>query len=285
MGFMSRLIAVCLWPALASVGSAMADAPKKLAVVEARFQQYEDGPPVPPGYAFIAGETAFFTFRVRGFAVSDDDKISLQYQFDALDSRGVRLMETVKQNVQASLSPEDKNWLPKVNQSVAIPPLAEPGAYRIVVSVADVLGKTEAKDEFPFQVRGRKIEPSDKLVVRNFRFLRQEEDKDPLAAAAYKGGDTLWARFEITGYKFGDKNLIHLEYGLAVAAPDGKVLFSQPEPGVIQEKPFYPNRYEPGVVSLAVNPGTTAGDYVLVISVRDVPGNQTCEAREKFKVE
>ena len=150
MGFAPRR-GFCLCLALAALAGAQ---PNKLAIADARFQQYEDGPGVVAGYTFIAGETAFFTFRVRGFAVSDDAKVNLQYQLDALDFRGARLMETVKQNVQTSISPEDKNWLPKVNQSITIPPLADPGAYRIVVSVQDVLGKTEAKGEFPFQVRG-----------------------------------------------------------------------------------------------------------------------------------
>lgn len=227
----------------------------------------------------------FFSFQLRGYAVSDDEKINLQYQLDALDFRGIRLIATVKQNIQTSVSPEDKNWQPKVNQTFMIPPLAESGTYRIVLSVQDLLGKTEAKGEFSFEVRGRKVEPSDTLVLRNLRFLRQEEDKEPLKIPAYKAGDTLWARFEITGYKIGEKNLIHVEYGLSIAAPDGAVLFSQPQGAVIQDTPFYPNRYEPGAVSLNINAGTTPGAYTLIVSARDLVGNQTCEARGQFRVE
>jgi len=163
--------------------------------------------------------------------------------------------------------------------------LAEAGTYKMIVSVSDLTGKTETKAEFPFQVRGRKVEPSEKLVLRNFRFLRQEEDKQPLAAPAYHPGDTVWARFEITGYKTGANNLIDVDYKLAVAGADGAVLFSQPEAAVIKETPFYPNRYEPGVVSLTTNADTHPGTYLLVVAVRDRVGNQTYEAREQFKME
>lgn len=262
-----------------------ASPPKQLEIVEAQFQQYEDGPPVTKDYAYIAGETMFFSFRVRGYALSDENKLNLQYQLDAFDYRGMRLIETVKKTIDTSVSAEDKNWTPKAQQTVQVPPLAESGDYKIVISVQDLPGKTAAKQEFAFRVRGRVVEPSDTLVLRGFRFLRQEDDKDPLKIPAYKPGDTVWARFEITGYKFGPKNLIHVEYTLSVAGSDGKVLFSQPQPAVVEDSPFYPNQYVPGVVSLTTNQETGAGDYFLVISVKDQVSNQTYEAREKFAMQ
>ena len=34
--------------------------------------------------------------------------------------------------------------------------------------------------------------------------------------AVYQPGDTLWAKFDITGYKFGENNRFSVDYGLAI---------------------------------------------------------------------
>jgi hypothetical protein len=123
---------------------------------------------------------------------------------------------------------------------VTIPPFADSGSYRAVIAVKDELAGKETSKEVSFQVRGRDVEPSDRLVVRNFRFLRAEDDVQPLAAvAAYRPGDAVWARFEMTGYKIAEQNRFHVDYGLAVLGPSGKTLFSQPQAAVEQDRPLF----------------------------------------------
>ena len=101
-----------------------------------------------------------------------------------------------------------------------------------------------------FQVHGREVAPSDTLVVRDFRFLRSEDDTKPLQVAAYRPGDSLWARFIMTGYKLGDKNQFDIEYGLTVLRADGTVAYSEPHAAAQKDQPFYPQRYQPGVLNL-----------------------------------
>lgn len=262
----------------------LAQSSPPLAVVNATLHQYEDGPKVYAGHKYIAGETVFLTFQVQGYKISEDDRIHLRYRIDALDSEGVRLAETKSGEVKTQLAPEDKEWLPKVGYTVVVPPHALPGEYRIVATVKDELKGQEARIDVPFPVQGRRVEASDTLVVRNFRFLRSEDATQPLSRAAYRAGDTLWARFDITGFQLGEKNRLRVAYGIAILAGD-KMLYEQPEAALEEDAPFYPRRHVPGLVSLNVQPKTTPGEYVMRVMVRDEIGDQTYETDHTFRVE
>jgi hypothetical protein len=256
-----------------------------LAIVNPTIHQIEDGPPVPPGATFIPGESLFFSFQVEGHGVSPEQKVKLSYKLDATDSHGTRLMETVQASVDAELTPQDKEWKPKVRQTILIPPFADPGKYKISVVINDELGKGAASKEISFEVRGHVVEPSETLIVRNFSFRRGEEDREPLSSAVYRPGDTVWARFDIIGYKFGEGNRIDVNYGISVIAPSGKVLFSQPEAAVEQTSSFYPHRYVPGMMNLSLQPNIRPGEYAIVLTARDRIGNQTVESKHNFTIE
>ena len=227
----------------------------------------------------------FLSFQVDGYQVSPAQKVKLSYEIDGLDPQGVKLMETVKDTVEAELAPQDKNWQPKIRHSIATPPLGPPGAYKIVVRVKDELAGSTASKEIPFQIRAHEVARSDTLVVRNFHFFRTEDDREPLSPAVYRPGDSVWARFDITGYKLGDGNRKDVQYGIAVAAPSGKVLFTQPEAAVEQSASFYPQRYVPGSFNLTLQPNIRPGEYSIVLTVRDRIGNQTIEDKETFRIE
>ena len=122
-------------------------------------------------------------------------------------------------------------------------------------------------------------------MVRNFRFLRAEEDGKALQVAAYRPGDPVWARFEMTGYKLGEANQFDIAYGLQVLRADGSVAYSEPQAATGKEQTFYPQRYQPGVLNLNLAKDQTPGEYTIVVTVRDNLGNQTYEMREKFSVE
>jgi len=258
---------------------------KPLAIINATLQQFEDGPPIPSGHAFIAGEMVFFSMQVRGYQVAPDQKIRLTYRVDTLDSEGAPLAEANTGKVETESSYEDRDWLPKIRHSVLIPPHALSGQFRISAWVKDEISGQERKAEVAFQVQGRQVETSGTLTLRNFRFLRAEEDREPLAVASYKPGDTLWARFDITGFKAGEKNHIRVVYGISIVGPSGKVLLSNPQAAAEEDTPFYPRRYLPEIMSLNVQPKTTAGEYTLVVSVRDEVGQQTFESRQAFRIE
>jgi hypothetical protein len=268
-----------------AVWASAAPAPKPLAIVRPTLHQFEGGPVVPSNFVFVPGDALFLSCLIQGYKASEDSRIHLRYQIDALDPAGVRLMETAQREIKTELAPEDKEWMPRIQQSVPVPPLTEPGGFRILVSVRDLLADSETKAEIPFRVGGRQVEPSDTLVVRDFRFLRSEEDRDALATAAYRPGDALWARFEIVGYRYGENNRVHVEYGLSVLGPSGKPLYAEPRAAVEESASFYPKRYLPGSLSLNLQQNARPGDYTIVLSVRDEIGKQTFEARHGFKIE
>ena len=72
-------------------------------------------------------------------------------------------------------------------------------------------------------------------MIRNLRFYRTEDDSNPpLSIAAYRPGDTVWARFDITGFKFAEGNRRDVAYTVTVTAPGGRVMLAPREPSVDQ---------------------------------------------------
>lgn len=273
----------------AAAGCLAAPAEKTLAIVRPLLSQMEDGAPVSSGYEFLPGETIHFSCQIEGYQRIEEKydvkKMLLTYQVEARDARGVLLQPLQEGKEGGTVSAEDKNWMPKIRESIVIPPLAESGEYQILVKVKDEIGQAAAEARTTFTVKGRDVAPSDTLVVRNFRFLRAEEDGKALQVAAYRPGDPVWARFDMTGYKLGDANQFDIEYGLQVLLADGSVVYSQPQAAAGKEQTFYPQRYQPGVLNLNLAKDQQPGEYTIVVTVRDNLGKQTYETRQKFAVE
>jgi hypothetical protein len=185
--------------------------------------------------------------------------------------------------VEARLFDQDKDWTPRAADSFVVPPFAPNGSYRATVTVKDETG--EAKSELEFKVRGDTIEPSDTLIGRDVRFLRSENDQIPRHNPVYQAGDTLWVRFEITGYKFGEKNRYEVEYGLKILGTNGETMFTQPVAAKETSESFYAQHYVPGLLSLGLNKDLPKGSYTMVITMRDKVGDQTWETKEPFQVQ
>ncbi len=273
---------------LSSIGfllSVLSLAPQaKLAILRPALHQYEDGPALPSDFRFTRGETVFLSFRIQGYKVSPESRISLRCRIDVVDPRGIPVAETAHKELDAELAPEDKDWMPVIRHTFALPPLGEPGTYRVLIAAEDKLAGAQASVEVPFTVRGPVVEPSDTLVPRNFRFLRREDSRDVVDPPVFHPGEMLWARFEITGYKIGEKNRINVEYGLSVLTASGKAIYTEPRAAVEDSSPFYPNRYLPGVLSLNLEKARP-GEYTIVLMLRDKVGNQEHESRHPFKVQ
>jgi hypothetical protein len=160
-----------------------------------------------------------------------------------------------------------------------------PGTYEIVVKLEDLIANTKAERKVPFEVRGKAVEPSDTLVVRNFQFFRGEEDALPLEKVVYHGGDAVWTKFDITGFKYGEHNHIDVSYVTSVISPSGKVLWTQPDPAVDQDESFYAKRYVAASMGLNLLAKTTPGEYTIAVKVTDAVGKQTIESKQTFAVE
>jgi hypothetical protein len=153
------------------------------------------------------------------------------------------------------------------------------------VKLTDQLAKSTEEKRTVFHIKGRAVEPSDTLTVRNFHFLRNENDEKALPVAAYRPGDSVWARFDMTGYKLGAKNQVDIEYGLTVLSEDGSVAYSEPQAADQKIQTYYPQRYQPGELNLNLAKDQPLGKYTIVLAVHDNLGQQIYETRETFSVE
>mgnify|MGYP005849122473 FL=1 len=258
----------------------------ELQVVQIALHQYEGGPPLPGAHEFFPGESVFLSFRIAGFTLSKEDAIHLAYRIRAVDPDGVPLAEPLVAEIREEVTPQDKEseWLPIVRYDVQAPIGAPTGDYQLLIHVSDELAATKAEAAVRFRVLGRDVEPSDTLVIRNFHFYRTESAPQPLPYPAYRPGDSVWSRFDITGYRFGANNQLHIDYGITVLRASGKVLFEQPVAAEEKRNSFYPQRYIQGAFSLNLTPDLAAGEYAIVVTVRDHIGGQTHEARAVFHV-
>jgi len=261
-----------------------------LAVLAGGVEAGEDAPAVSQDYKFLPGDFVYFTFEVGGFSSDTDPKtetrkIALTYELVPEDMSGIALTAPVKGEIKEELHPEDKNWMPKRRASFLLPSFLAAGDYRIHVYVQDGISKAETTADFPFRIGGVQIKTSRSITVENFRFLRSEEDSEPLAVPAYSPGDTVYVRFDMTGYKFNLGNAYRLAYGLTVIGPDGKPFIEQPHAAELQSSSFYPAHYVPGNLDLTTKKDSPAGAYTLVLTVHDLIGNTAYEIKRAFSLE
>ena len=254
-------------------------------VVRPIVSSSEGGPGTPPGYSHIPGETLFFSCRVAGFVKTPEEKVHVTYSVQAFDPKGVALTEIYKNEMLTDVTPQDKTWMPKIATEIQIPPLVGAGNYRVMIKVEDLVANTKAELAVPFEVRAKPVEASDTVVVRNFQFLRGEDDTHAVEKPVYKGGDAVWTKFDVIGYKYGEKNRIDVSYVTSVIAPSGKVLWKQPEPAVEQSESFYPRRYVGATMGFTLLAKTNPGEYTIAITVTDAVGKQTYETKHTFTVE
>lgn len=264
---------------------------EKLEIEKFALRQFEDGPALAASHEFLPGETIYWSFRVRGYHVDKTENdvgdverhMKLDWMVRATDPQGVPIEKERPGHVEARLFDQDKDWTPRAADSFVVPPFAPEGIYRATVSVKDSTG--EATSVLEFKVRGDKIEPSATLTGHDVRFLRSENDKIPQRNPTYEAGDTLWVRFDITGYKFGEKNKYDVEYGLKILRANGETMFSQPVAAKETGESFYPQHYVPGLLSLGLNKDLPKGSYTMVITMHDRIGDQTWESRNVFQVQ
>ncbi|MEO7142263.1 MAG: hypothetical protein ABI165_02045 [Bryobacteraceae bacterium] len=266
-----------------------AGAAGKLQIEEARVAQFEDGPTPPANFQFEPGETVYFSFLLTGYQVKETDdearSIQLHYRIEVRDPYGVLAEEPKTSKLATGLSREDRHWDPKVRDAITVPAFAAGGVYRITVEAVDELSGSRSVLDTPFHVGGLAADPAAALAIRNFRFLRQQEDGQGLVAPAYRPGDTLWARFDIAGFKLGDKNRVDVDYGLRVLRPSGEELYSLPVAVSEKVESFYPHRWAPGELSLRVDANLKPAHYTLVVTAHDRVGGGSVEVREGFDVE
>ena len=256
-----------------------------LAIVRPIISDSDGGGALPAAFEHIPGDTLFFSCRIANYQKTADEKIHLAYSVEAFDAAGVPIMEEFKNEITDEVSPQDKEWMPKIATEVSLPPLAGSGTYKIVIKASDLVAKSNTELSVPFQVHGRDVAASDTLIVRNFRFFRSEEDEQALEMPVYRPGDAVWAKFDITGFKYAAGNKIDVSYSTSVVDSSGKTLWTQPEPAGEQTASFYPKLYVAAEMSIALQKNIRPGAYTIAVQVKDGVGNQTYEGKNTFTVE
>ena len=245
----------------------------------------EDGPALENGAAFQPGDMVFFSFQVENYRMGLTGKVQLAGHIEVFDVNGTPIMPRDEESIGTTLSQEDKDWKPKMPSWIQIPSIAAPGNYTIRFEAVDQQSHQTASGEVAFPVGGKGVERSQTLVIRNLGFYRSQEDETPLKVAAYRPGDMLWVRFDLTGYKYGEQNSIDTGYDVEVLSPEGKQLFAEEDAAVEKSQSFYPQPWVPAEFNLELQSNMTKGTYTLVITAHDAVGNQMAVQRAEFKVE
>jgi hypothetical protein len=237
------------------------------------------------GSQFQPGETVFFSFQISGYGESPVKQVRLSYKIEAFDPHGVPIVAPVESIFDATLHDEDKRWMPKLRAPVAIPSVAPPGTYKIVTRVTDDISHLTATAETTFEVAGHDLPASPELTIRNLTFHRTDEDSHPLPVAAYRPGDTVFARFDIAGFRYATGNTINVFYDVAVLNPAAKQIYAQEHAAEDRSFSFYPKPYVPGQMSLSLQKNMRPGEYTVVLTAHDEVGHQRAELRHAFVVE
>src|SRR5262245_41136748 len=98
---MPRVSAILIWPLLSGFVAQSADT---LTIVKAGIQQSEGGALVPPGFTHVPGEILFFSFQIDGYRVSPQRKVRLTYKIEAVDPKGVPIVEPIESSVDTEIS-------------------------------------------------------------------------------------------------------------------------------------------------------------------------------------
>jgi hypothetical protein len=106
-----------------------------------------------------------------------------------------------------------------------------------------------------------------------------------MAEAVYRPGDAVLLRFQLAGFKLGEKNRFEVEYGLRVLRPSGREMYAEAKAAQESDAPYYPKRVMNGAIGLNLTPDLTPGEYTIVVTARDVAGQAEAEKAVKFKVE
>ena len=121
-----------------------------LEVVRPIIAQSDGGVAAPAGFDHVAGETLFFSCRIAGFAKTSEEKVHIAYSVQAFDPKGVPLTEIYKNELLTDVTPQDKEWMPKIATEIQIPPLVGAGTYKVLIKIEDMVANTKAEHSVPF---------------------------------------------------------------------------------------------------------------------------------------
>lgn len=260
-----------------------------LRVVYTSYSRYEGGAPMAQPVTFLPGDQVVFRAKVSGFRAVEvgfqEYRINLTYEASATDFRGLAIGKTQSGEIREPIHKEDKEWLPTLEYKFLIPEMAEFGKAHIHLRIRDEASRQESVFDDYVQVNGKRLPALETISVINFGFYRRQEDSSPLPAGVYRPGNTLWAKFDLAGFRIEDQNHFQAGCDVQVRDSEGKVLFERPEAISEDAKPEYPQRYLPGTFSLEIRPGTPEGQYAIAVIAHDRLSGQSSESVFPFTID
>jgi len=253
------------------------------------FRQFEGGPAWDTGQAARSGENLVFSFSISGLKTFETDKeekkIRYEWTAQALDPKGVALAEPLSGKQEAEILPEDKDWIPKISGTLKLPDFLPRGSFHLAVSVRDVVADVSAKGEFPFPVSGPSIPSQDRFAIQDVRFFREESSTEPISPVAYRPGDTIWIRFQMSGFHGNSSKELHVRYGYELKNPTGKVVFSQTDALEARQSYFYLPAYLPAFLSFTPDSKVPRGEYAVILTAQDAVSGEQAQSEQKFRIE
>jgi hypothetical protein len=260
-----------------------------LRLSSAIWARYEGGPGIPQPHEFDPGDMVAFRARIAGFRIAEVDfrrfRVFLSYEVAAFDFRGIPIGDPRKDIINESVEVEDKQWQPVVEHDFFLPPLAEYGDYEVRIKVRDEISQRQQAFIQKFRVNGKRLPQLDEATVINFGFYRRPSDSSAMPEGVYRAGNTLWAKFDVAGFKIAEQNRFHVACDVEVRDAEGNVLFTQPDALEESASPEYPRRFVPGEFSLQIQPGTAKAQYAVAVIARDLIADTTTEHVFPFVVE
>ena len=59
--------------------------------------------------------------------------------------------------IETTVTQEDKDWMPKLRDTIVVPPLADTGEYVVLVKLSDELAKATEEKRAIFHIKGRDV--------------------------------------------------------------------------------------------------------------------------------
>jgi len=238
--------------------------------------------PIANDSVFAPGETVNVAFNLKGYSESETYRMKVSWKVSTTGPAKLPFAPGSDGLFDVELAPEDEVWEPLVRYEAQLPYHLPAGTYGIHVEAKDELSGATAEGTLDVHVAGSPVVQSAVLSVQNFTFSLTAGGT-PLRQSVFRPGATIFASFDITGYKLGENNSYELSSHLELLNAEGAEAYSF-NPASEKGSSFYPQLSVPASLRFDLDPTIEPGLYTLVLTVTDVVGQQSLSSQETFEV-